>query len=151
MLSYIANNNTLSENAHFEYMTGAQTRAVIIINETISAISLVASVLVYTIYWFFKENRNFNYELVLWFCFSDAMYSLTAFFPFNPKLRDGWCASQSFFLTTFQYSSLCWSAIIGYTAFMGVIRKNHIEKNKKKYRLLFISLSFLIPGFLASM
>jgi hypothetical protein len=116
-----------------------------------SCFSISAAIFVFALFWFFKEIRNFNLELVLWFSLSNSLYSISNLLPYDPDNKTIWCPIQSFVLSAFQHAAMCWSCIIGYCCFMGFINKNHLEKHKKSYRILFITLSFSISFCLASM
>jgi hypothetical protein len=129
----------------------SQINTIRMISKVCSFISMISSIVTFIIFWFFKENRSFKLELVLWYSLSNFLYSVTAFFPFNPINEPTWCELQSLFLTWFQEASQLWTCIIGYVAFISVIKKNHIENNKSKYRVGFVMVAFLVSGCLASM
>ena len=123
-----------------------------IISKICSIFSITGSFTIFVLFWFFKENRSFNLEMVVWYCLSNTLYLFSILFiPFNPIEEDNWCAVQSFTMTWFQSASNFWTCIIGYVAFISVIKKNHIENNKCMYRGLFLILSFGISAGLASM
>jgi len=130
-----------------------QIKIIIIINQIVSGISIFSCVLVMIIFWFFKEIRNFIIELAIWLCFANVMYNITAFFPYNDDKSKNqfWCGTQSFMIIMFQNSCWIWDCVIGYSCFISVIKKSHLEKNKKIYRLFFLILAFTIPALLASM
>ncbi len=122
-------------------------------SQIISGFSILGSFLVFSTYWFFKDNRSFNLELVQYYAFSNLIYSLTAFLPYNPNTSEPnfYCALQSFMITMFQNASLIWSSIIGYSAFISIINKNHFESHKKRYRFCFILVSYSVAAAFASM
>jgi hypothetical protein len=123
-----------------------------IICQVFGAISIAGSFLIFIIFWFFKENRSFKLELVLWYSLSNFLFSITAFFPFDPDGQFSfWCKIQSLFISWFQIGCQLWTCIIGYVAFISVIKKNHIENNKLKYRIGFVLAAFLVSLSLASM
>lgn len=122
-----------------------------LLNRSLSGLSIVASILVFAFYWFFKENRTLNSKFVLFFCLADIFYSMSAFFPYAGHNSEAWCAVQSFFITSFQNSTAIWSGIIGYIAFISAINKDHIQNNYKSYFTLFICLGYVIPLILGLM
>jgi len=122
-----------------------------IVSKVCSSLSIFGSFTILILFWFFKENRSIDLELIVWYGISNSLYLITVFFPFNPLEKDYWCAIQSFTMTCFQIGSRFWSCIIGYVAFISVIRKNHLEKHKTRYRILFLFISFGISALLASM
>ena len=83
-----------------------QIKIIMLINQIVSGISIFSCVLVMIIFWFFKEIRNFIIELAIWLCFSNVMYNITAFFPYdNEKSKNQfWCGTQSFMIIMFQNS-----------------------------------------------
>jgi hypothetical protein len=151
-MNYVSNTNNLqikSENQfHF---TQDQIDIIRLISKLFSCLSMSGSILVMIIFWFFKENRSINLELVLWYSLSNFLYSITAFFPFDPENQKVWCHIQAIFLTWFQEACQLWTCIIGYVAFISVIKKNHIENNKLRYRVIFLIIAFVVSGCLASM
>ncbi len=144
-------NNIFNSNK-FGY-TDEDINDLIITNEVCSSLSLVGSILVILMFWFFKESRNINLEIVFWLCISNVFYFITAFFPYNPNKEenDTWCKIQAFMIIMFQNSSYIWSALIGYCSFITVIKKEHLERNSNKYRVAFLLISFLFSGLIASM
>lgn len=122
-------------------------------SQIISGFSVLGSFLVFSTYWFFKDNRSFNLELVQYYAFSNLIYSLSAFLPYNPENNqpDFYCALQSFTITMFQNATLLWSSIIGYSAFISIINKNHFESHKNRYRIFYILISYIVTAGFSSM
>jgi len=124
-------------------------------SEILSGFSVAGSLLVFSTYWFFKDNRSFQLELVQYYALSNLFYSASLFFPYNPNLEnespDFFCALQSFSISMFQNSSLIWSSIIGCCGFISIINKNHFESQKNLYRFFFFVITFLLPAAIASM
>jgi hypothetical protein len=151
------NKNTFFELNEFINVISSYTQEgvnwILLINRIVSGFSLLGSILCVLIFWFFKEIRNFILELTVWLCISNCLYNITAYFPYDESKDKNktWCALQAFMIITFQNSCWIWSCIIGYSSFISVIRKNHIEKNRKNYRILFVGLAFIIPIGLGSM
>jgi len=82
---------------------------------------------------------------------SEFILAITSFFPYDPDHEIIWCSIQALMMTWFQIASQLWTCIIGYTAFISVIKTNHIESNRARYRLIFLAIGFLSSGGLASM
>jgi predicted membrane protein len=122
-----------------------------IISQVISSFSIAGDLFIILTYWFFKENRSFLLELVLHYSIMNIFYSVTSYFPYVADKEDIWCALQSFMMSTFQDSLYITSAVIGYTAFISVIKKDHIEKYQTYYRILFIFLSIFVSSASSSM
>lgn len=133
-----------------EILTQEQESIVQIITIIGSVFSISAAMFVIILFWFFKENRTFQLELVVWYSISNTLFSISALLPYKSDVEI-WCPLQSFLMTTFLYSNMCWTCIIGYSCFMSVIKKNHIEHHKKMYRIGFVLMSLLIPAGLSSM
>ena len=107
-------------------------------------------IFVFFMYWFFKELRLFSFELVVWLCISSSFYSFSGFLWPDTKFSESGeysftCIMQSIVITVFENSTLIITGIIGYTAYINLINSKHLEKNRKKYRYIFLSLTVLIP------
>ena len=127
--------------------------ALVVTNQVVSGLSILACVIVISINWFFKEIRNFILNLVIWLCISNILYCSTAYFPYDnvKEHNKTWCAIQAFMILTFQYSSWILSCLIGYSCFISVIKEDHLEKNKCLYGVIFFLLTTLISTGLSSM
>jgi hypothetical protein len=137
-------------------LTIEELETIKLITKIISLFSLIGSILIIITICFFKSNRNrsFNLELLQYYAISNLFFAICPFIPYNPLNRkpDKYCAIQSFFITMFQNSRNIWSSIIGYSTFLNCIKKNSFSaKAKNYYRILFISLSFILSAFLALM
>jgi hypothetical protein len=130
--------------------TSVELEVVLILVKVFSAISLLASMLVIWIYCYFKEQRIFYHEVILWFSITNALYSITSFLPYSANEIGPWCGLQSFTLNWFQDAGYMWSAIVGYTGFISVIKRDHLEKNRFKYRMIFLFIAFVISGAISS-
>lgn len=123
------------------------------INIVISSLSLICSINIIFLFWFFKEIRNFMLELIIWLSAVNIVYNISSFFPYSSDKDSNkfWCGAQSFLILTAQNSSNIWTCIIGYSAFISIFRKEHLSRHRFRYRTLFIFLSTLLPILLASM
>jgi phosphoglycerol transferase MdoB-like AlkP superfamily enzyme len=130
-----------------------QVASLILTNQIVSAFSILSCVIVMTIYWYFKEIRSFILELIIWLCISEVFYNLTAYFEYSNirEEKPNWCALQAFMIVTFQNTTWIWSCVIGYCAFISVIKRQHLEKHKRAYRRAFVVVSFFLSAFLALM
>jgi len=118
--------------------------------QIISVISIFSSIVVLMLYIILKEMRQIAFELVLWLCFSVFFFSLSSFIPYDTKSDNTfWCATQSFIINSFQFSSWIWCAIIGFTAFLSVDDPSRLELNECKFRLVFFSVGFVFPMLLS--
>jgi hypothetical protein len=128
-----------------------QINTIQIIVKVFSSISLLANIVVFIIFGYFKEIRTFYHEVICWFSLSSAIYSITSFLPFDCEDTGFWCAVQSITLTWFQHSGYVWSAIIGYTGFISVIKRDHLEKHRVRYRVIFLIMAFIVSGLMSTM
>jgi hypothetical protein len=132
-------------------ITADELSTILILIYFFSILSLLSSILVIFIYCYFKEQRTFYHELILWFSITNALYNLTAFLPYNGEIIDFWCGLQSYTITWFQDAGYTWSALIGYTGFINVIRRDYFETKRGKFRVIFLLISFGVPGLISSM
>lgn len=125
----------------------------ILLNQVCSGISLFCCSIIVLLFWFFKETRSFILGITLWLCFSEMLYFITAFFPYTKHRGDNpfWCSAQAFMIIMFQTSKLIWGCILGYSSFITAIRKDHLQRHKKHYLIIFLLLAYLVPACLASM
>jgi hypothetical protein len=127
--------------------------ALVLTNEIVSGISIFSCLMVIILHWYFKEIRKFILNLVIWLCISNIFYCSTAYFPYDNNLDSNvtWCQTQAFMILFFQYSSWIISCVIGYSCFISVIKRDHLDKNKRIYKAMFFILTVLISSGLASM
>jgi hypothetical protein len=122
-----------------------------LLNIIISSFSIFFSCLIILIYWYFKELRNFNFELVVWLSISTILYNVTAYIPYEPEKRNVSCAIQACMIILFQSACWIWSCVIGYSTFISVIKKDHMERLRKKYRIFFVILVYSLAITFSSM
>lgn len=134
-----------------QHFTQQEIDIIHVVSKICSGLSFAGSLVICLLFWFFKQTRSFKSELVVWYCLFNSMYLLSFFFPYDPVNEMTWCAIQSFTMTCFEIASMLWSSIIGYTAFISVIRKDHIEKNHGMYRISYLLLVIIVSAGLASM
>ena len=124
------------------------------VSRVFSAFSITGLIFVQIVFWFFRSIRTFAFELVAWLCFSNILFNLSVYLPvyesddlkhyYNNTLSTS-CTLQSIISIFFDLSSLIWTTIIGYTAYVSVTRQLCLDSNKFYYRLGFISTAYLIP------
>lgn len=125
----------------------------VLTNQIISAISIASCGIILIIHWFFKEIRNFIFNIVMFLCISNILYCSTAYFPYSSDREENkaWCAIQAFMILTFQYLSWILSCVIGYSCFISVIKRDHLEKHKTVYMVSFLAFALVVSLSLASM
>ena len=118
----------------------------------LSKIGCILSIITYFIDIFFyfqlKENRNFTFSTIIFLSTTNFIYSLAMLLPLTEKISPI-CLIQSFMIITFQTSQYLSSCLLCYNNFVNLIKKNHLDKYKFFYRIIFILLSLLIPIFLS--
>jgi hypothetical protein len=125
--------------------------SIVIITKIFSTISLISTILVISIYTYFKHQRSFYHEMILWFSITNGLYSLTSYIPYSLDELGFCCALQSVTLSWFQNAGYIWSALIGYTGFITVIKRTHLEERRKRYRVIFLIIAFGISGLISTM
>ena len=78
-----------------------------------NSLTLSSTVIAFILFWFFKENRSFNFELQMWLTLSIFLYSVSNLLPYQPDTA--WCPVQSFFINANLTSLTLWSTILGYS------------------------------------
>jgi hypothetical protein len=131
--------------------TPEETFVLQVIMKTLSILSILSTFVVLAVYYYFKSQRIFYHELIVWFSITNGLYSATSFIPYNGDKIDCWCGIQSFTLNFFQNAGYIWSALIGYTGFITVIKRDHFEKNRFLHRIIFILIAVIISGAISIM
>jgi hypothetical protein len=117
-------------------------------------LSLAGLLFVHFVFWFFRNIRTFAFELVAWLSFSCFIFNLTELLPvydsddlkaMENKTLSTSCTLQSFLNIFFDLSTMIWTMIIGFTAYISVSKEKHLEDNKMTYRICFVILAYLIP------
>lgn len=114
----------------------------------LSKIGCIFSIITYFIDIFFyiqlKENRNFTFSTIIYLSTTNFIYSSAMLLPLTEKISPI-CLIQSFMIITFQTSQYLSSCLLCFNNFVNLIKKNHLDKHKLFYRIIFIILSLLIP------
>lgn len=137
-----------------------QLEIIYIVCRTLCSFSLAGLVFVQIVFWFFRSIRTFAFELVAWLCLVNIIFNITFLLPiyesdntqsFLSNTISNTCIIQGFMNLFSDLSSMMWTTIIGYTAFISVANQDHLEKNKKRYRMFFILGALIIPLMVAIM
>lgn len=112
------------------------------------SLSLASTIIAFILFWFFKENRSFTFEIQMYLTFSIFLYSLSSLLPY--EIESVWCSIQSYLLNTSLTSLSIWSTIMGYSCLISMLHKTHLEQHKKFYRIIFLSAAFAFPLVLSS-
>ena len=134
-------------------MTPEKTEILNYIHFILSVVSLVFIIFSMILFLFLKvkkTNTSFRIEIIAWLMISCCLDLSTSFFPINieeveyknPNLL---CKIQSSFNTFFGTSTPIFCTLIGYTAYVNVIKPEHIDNHKCLYRSIFLSVGFCIP------
>lgn len=101
----------------FKRVTGfspEEVQIIVIVNETVSILSLIGTVYV-VVHWFMLKSlrRQLSYRLILWVAISDGIYSLSQFLgaPEDPI----WCKTQGIIMNFGAISSIFWVDAVSYT------------------------------------
>ena len=116
----------------------------------------IGYIFVFFMYWFFKELRSFSFELVIWLCVSSCFYSFSGFIWPDTSFHEysnysTMCVIQSLIITIFESSTLIITCIIGYTTYINILNSRHLEQKKNSLRLIFLSLTTIVPLILGSL
>ena len=108
--------------------------------------SLIACVIILSLFWFFKEIRGISIENIIYLTFSEIVYSISLLLPFySEKPHSYLCLIQSFLLNFCIYSRFIWTSIISYCCLTNTIKHDYLERHKTFYRNLFLSIAIIIP------
>lgn len=110
-----------------------------------SIVSLSSTLFVFFIYWFFKENRTFIFELTMWFSCSVATYSISCLLPYNRTNELLWCPVQSFLSNSALLSQEIWCSILAYCGLIAMVRSNYFNSAERCYRMAFCSIAICLP------
>lgn len=119
----------------------------------ISIFSIIFSLLIYSL----GKSRDavlFRVEIILWLMVFTLFDSCSAFIPIDSFSAvngepGNLCIIQSILNTLFGYANSIFAALVGYIAFVNVIKPEHVENHKCRYRLICLSTATGIPASLA--
>lgn len=120
-------------------------RTIIIVG---NSFSLSSTVIAFILFWFFKENRSFTFEIQMWLTLSIFLYSIANLLPYQPDTL--WCPVQSFFINSNLTSLTLWSTILGYSCLITMVNKRHLDNYKNTYRIIFLIIGIVLPLALSS-
>jgi hypothetical protein len=125
-----------------------------IVSQIFSGLSIAGLLFVQIVFWFLISKSNFAFELIAWLCSVNIIFNVTNFLPvyqedtiqkYNDHQLSNTCTIQAILNIYSDLSSLIWTTLIGYTAYLSVTKKINLESNKIWYRVTFLSIAFLIP------
>ena len=108
-------------------------------------IGMFSSIFVIFLFWFFKEIRLFQYEIIMFLCLCRIITELVIFLPFNNN-DDFLCKTKGYILIIFQKLSWCLITYLSYLSFIFGIKKKFIDNYKNSLRLSIILICFIICG-----
>lgn len=118
----------------------------------IASFSILGLLLVEFCFWYFRKIRTFAFELVMWLSLSSIFFNISFYFDpsdkienYNKKTLSTGCIIQALLNIFFDLSTMIWTTIIGFTAYISVAHQVHLDKNKMKYRIIFICLGYIPP------
>jgi hypothetical protein len=113
-----------------------------LITQILTGISLFSLLLVLLLFWFFKSIRSFALELIVWLCISNIIFNICYYLPTYYEIT---CTLQAILEIAFDMSSFLWTTIIGYTAYISLMKLDHLEKYKTIYRVVFVIIANFLP------
>ena len=114
-----------------------------------TSLSIITSVVDIFFYWFFPQNRNFSFSNIIILAIINLIYSISTLLPFDKHLKEPvnskMCEVQSFLINFSHSAQYLQVSIMSYCIFIKIIKKNHLEKFYKIYRVLFFILLLSFP------
>ena len=115
-----------------------------------TSLSIITSILDIFLYWFFPQNRNFSFSNIIILAVINLIYSIsTTLIPFDNNMKEPensiTCEAQSFLVNLSHSAQYLQVSIMSYCIFIKIIKRNHLEKNYKIYRLFFFILLLSFP------
>lgn len=122
---------------------------------TFSNIFNIYSILIYFTYLKYKLNST-KIELIVWLIIVNTLLSIPAYFPSYLVYNQNnnvltLCLIKSILYILFSYSQSIICCILGYTSLLNILKPEHIENRKVKFKLIFGILSFGVPLLMISM
>lgn len=129
-----------------------------LISWVLSGLSVISLLFAILVYFFGMKKGSYRVETIVWLLFTTLFDNCSQFIPINSSTDNNQrtkvntiCLIQSIINTIFGYSVCIWCALIGYTAFINVIKPEHVDNHKCRYRILYALLAFGIPLLMATM
>ena len=130
-------------------MTNSSYKKQSLILKVCTSLSIITSVIDIFLYWFFPQNRNFSFSNIIILAIINLIYSISTLLPFDEFIKEPenstMCEVQSFFINFSHSAQYLQVSIMSYCIFIKIIKKNHLEKYYKIYRLLFFVLLLSFP------
>ena len=106
-------------------------------------IGIVSSICVVFIFWFFKEIRLFQYELIMFLGLSRIIIDVSIIWP---NENDKVCKIKGFISTIFSKFSWCFVTYLSYISFIFGVKKKFIDNNKNLLRFFLFFISLITSG-----
>ena len=114
-----------------------------------TSLSIITSVIDIILYIFFPQNRSFSFSNIIILSVINLIYSISTLLPTDITLKQPeyttMCQIQSFMVNSAHCAQYLQVSIISYCIFIKLITRNHLEKNSKMYRSLFIAILLTFP------
>lgn len=119
----------------------------------LNSITVLSSILIFIVYFRYRNNHNFGIEIIFYFSISTFISGFASFLVFiNGEEGDSgddqdlniFCKIQSILMTYSDFSTLIWNNLIGYTAYKFSV-SDSFEDITSKYRKIFLFLGYFIP------
>ena len=108
-------------------------------------IGILSSIFVIFLFWFFKEIRLFQYEVIMVLCLFRMIIDSVIFLPFENK-DDILCKIKGYIVVIFQKFSWCCITYLSYLSFIFGVKKKFIDNHKNLLRLSIFLISLIICG-----
>ena len=108
-------------------------------------IGIISSIFVIFLFWFFKEIRLFQYEIIMVLCLCRIIIDSVIFLPFDnndPFL----CKTKGYIEVIFQKFSWCLITYLSYLSFIFGVKKKFIDNHKNLLRFCIFLISLIICG-----
>ncbi len=106
-------------------------------------IGIISSICVVFLFWFFKEIRLFQYELIMFLGLSRIIIDVSIIWP---NKSDEVCKIKGFISTIFPKFSWCFVTYLSYISFIFGVKKKYIDDNKNLLRFFLFLISLITCG-----
>ncbi len=132
-------------------ITDSEKIIIVYLSFILSGLSILSCLIVVILYLRFKSLRTFMLEPVVLLCFCEAFNHAAVYLPSDNKdnPKNIICKIQGFIGNFFDVASLIWTAIITYSSIISIVEQKHVANNQNTYRIIFISISIVVPGVLS--
>lgn len=118
--------------------------ALILIKIIFSSFSILWAAIIFILYWYFKDLRQFKIEIIKWLSFSCILTHVTHFFPVS-KLNESssMCAFQAFAINALSISTKVWVILILYSGILEISYEDYL----RNFNIWLVRLVYNILGF----